>query len=352
MKLTAQPQSLLEYIGKLSTLAPVPLMDTHIAFVVSRTIIEAVDLGIFETLAERPKSIMEVAEDCRLSSYALRSFLGTLTSSGYLKYKNEKFSLTKLSSKWMLKKNKQSLTNQILFLKILWGWMDDMNNFVKTGKSEQYHDHFTDGQADLYQKGMRSVARVSAGEVGKRTPVPKGATEMLDIGGAHGIFSVAICKNHPGLKSTILDLPLAIQKAAPLLAQEKMGEVVIHKAGNALTEDLGKEKYDLIFIANLMHHFTAEENLRLVERVAIALKPGGILAVQEFIRPDKPKASDQVGAALDLFFALSSTSGTWSIKEISQWQKNAGLKIKKPVKFLTLPGAAQVVAEKIVRTVD
>jgi 2-polyprenyl-3-methyl-5-hydroxy-6-metoxy-1,4-benzoquinol methylase len=347
MKLEAQPKTLMEYIGKLSGLAPVPLVDTHIAFIVSRTIIEAVDLGIFETLSERPKSIPEIAEDCKLSSYALRSFLGTLTSSGYLKYKNEKFGLTKLSSKWLLKKNKQSLTDQILFLKILWGWMDDMNSFVKTGKSKQYHDHFTEEQTDQYQKGMLSVARVSAGEVGKRTPVPKNATAMLDIGGAHGLFSVTICKNHPQLKSTVLDLPAAIKKAAPLLAQEKMGQRVIHKAGNVLTEDLGKEKYDLIFIANLLHHFTEEENQRLAERIAIALKPRGIFVVQEFIRPEKPKPSDQLGATLDLFFALSSNSGTWSMKEISQWQKNAGLKIKRPVKLLTLPGTVQVVAEKI-----
>jgi 2-polyprenyl-3-methyl-5-hydroxy-6-metoxy-1,4-benzoquinol methylase len=346
MKLEAQPQNLIEYLGKLSGLAPVPLVDTHIAFVVSRAIIEAVDLGIFETLAARAKSIKEIAEDCKLNSYALRSFLGTLTASGYLKYRNEKFSLTKLSSKWMLKENKQSLTSQILFLKILWGWMEDMNSFVKTGKGGQYHDHFTEEQTELYQKGMLSVARVSAGEVGRRTPVPKGAAEMLDLGGAHGLFSVAICRNHPGLKSTILDLPAAIQKSAPLLAQEKMGKRVIQKAGNALTDDLGKNKYDLIFIANLMHHFTEEENQKLAKRVANALKPGGRFVVQEFLRPEKIKASDQAGAALDLFFALSSTSGTWSIKEISQWQKNAGLKLRKPVKFLTLPGAAQIVAEK------
>jgi 2-polyprenyl-3-methyl-5-hydroxy-6-metoxy-1,4-benzoquinol methylase len=346
MKLTVQPQTIFEYIGKLSNLAPLPLMDTHIAFVASRAIIEAVDLGVFESMEEHAKTTEEIAKDCDLNVYALRSFLGTLTASGYLKYSAGKFSLTKLSSKWLLKKNKQSLTDQILFLKILWRWIDDMGSFLKTGKGLQYHDHFTEEQTDLYQRAMLSLARVSAVEVGKRTPVPKGATEMLDIGGSHGLFSVSICKNHPRLKSTVLDLPMAIQKAAPLLSQEKMGSRVIHKAGSALTEDLGKNKYDLIFIANLMHHFSAEENSGLTERIAMALKPGGRFVIQEFIRPEKPKASDQVGATLDLFFALSSTSGTWTIKEISDWQKAAGLKINKPVKFLTLPGTAQVVAEK------
>jgi 2-polyprenyl-3-methyl-5-hydroxy-6-metoxy-1,4-benzoquinol methylase len=347
MKLNAQPQTLLEYIGKFTGVAPVPLMDTHIAFVVSRAIIEAVDLGIFETLSDKPKSIEEIAKDCKLNSYALRSFLGTLTSSGYLKYGEGKFSLTKLSSKWMLRKNKQSLTDQILFLKILWGWMEDMGDFLKTGKGLQYHDHFNEKQTELYQKGMLAVARVSAAEVGKRTCVPKNATQMLDIGGSHGLFSAAICKKHPQLNSTILDLPLAVEKSAPLLAMQKMGSRIIHKEGNALTEDLGTEQYDLIFMANLVHHFSAKENLYLTSRIAQALKAGGIFVVQEFIRPEKPKASDQVGATLDLFFALSSTSGTWTIKEISDWQRTAGLRIKKPVKLITLPGTSQVIAEKM-----
>jgi 2-polyprenyl-3-methyl-5-hydroxy-6-metoxy-1,4-benzoquinol methylase len=346
MKLSAQPQTLLEYIGKFSGMAPVPLMDTHIAFVVSRAIIEAVDLGIFETLSDRPKSTEEIARDCNLNSYALRSLLGTITSSGYLKFHDGKFSLTKLSSRWMLKKNKQSLTDQILFLKILWGWMDDMGNFLRTGKGLRYHDHFNEEQTDLYQKGMLAVARVSASEVGKRTPVPKNARKMLDIGGSHGLFSAAICRKHPRLNSIVLDLPLAIEKAAPLLASENMGSRIIHKAGNALTEDLGKEQFDLIFIANLVHHFSEAENSSLADRVAKALKPGGRFVVQEFIRPEKPKASDQVGAALDLFFALSSTSGTWTIKEIAGWQKSAGLKFLKSVKLMALPGTSQVVAEK------
>ncbi|MFL5730113.1 MAG: class I SAM-dependent methyltransferase [Cytophagaceae bacterium] len=346
MKLTTQPQTLLEYIGKYSGLAPLPLMDTHIAFVVSRAIIEAVDLGVFESMAEGPKSCEDIARDCNLNTYALRSFLGTLTSSGYLIYSEEKYSLSKISSRWMLKKNKQSLTDQILFLKILWGWMDDMGGFLKTGKGLQYHDHFSEAETELYQKGMLSVARVSAEEVGRKTPVPKGAREMLDIGGSHGLFSLAICRNNPGLHSTILDLPQAVRKAAPLLAEEKLMQKLSYQEGDALNYDFGKEKYELILIANLIHHFTPEQNKQLAARVAQALKPGGLFIVQEFIRPAKPKASDQVGATLDLFFALSSTSGTWTEKEISGWQKSAGLKIKKPVKLITLPGTAQMVAEK------
>ena len=36
-----------------------------------------------------------------------------------------------------------------------------------------------------------------------------------------------------------------------MLAQEGMGERIVHRAWNALTDDLGDEEYDLIFIGNL-----------------------------------------------------------------------------------------------------
>jgi 2-polyprenyl-3-methyl-5-hydroxy-6-metoxy-1,4-benzoquinol methylase len=346
MKLSVQPQNLIEYIGKWSGIAPIPLIDTHIAFLSARSIMEGVDCGVFEALSDKPKPLEQIATECSLNPYALRSLLGALTSSGYIKYKEEKYALSTLSKKWLLKSSRQSLHDQILFMKILWTWMGDMKNFLKTGTGPRYHDELNAEDTETYQKGMLAIARISAAEVGNRTSVPDNATEMLDIGGSHGLFSVALCKKHKKLNSTILDLPLAVEKAAPLLAKENMGERIKYKTGNALTADLGKEKYDLIYMANLVHHFSEEHNKELAGKIAQALRPGGVFVVQEFIRPETPKASDQVGALLDLFFALTSASGTFTVNEIAGWQKAAGLKIKKPIKLLTLPGTTQVTAEK------
>ncbi|MBK7978339.1 MAG: hypothetical protein IPK07_35550 [Deltaproteobacteria bacterium] len=99
---------------------------------------------------------------------------------------------------------------------------------------------------DRYQRGMRAVAGISADEVAARMPVSAGATDMLDIGGSHGYFSVCVCRRRAGLRSTILDLPEAIEHAAPILAREGMGERVRHRAGNALTDDLGSETWDVV----------------------------------------------------------------------------------------------------------
>src|SRR5204863_902428 len=96
-------------------------------------------------------------------------------------------------------------------------------------------------------------------EPGRRFPLPKNARDMLDIGGSHGYFSVVLCRRHPQLRAVVLDLPQAIEHAAPLLAKEEMGDRVVHRAGNAITEDLGADTYGVVFTASLVHHLSEAE---------------------------------------------------------------------------------------------
>jgi SAM-dependent methyltransferase len=156
---------------------------------------------------------------------------------------------------------------------------------------------------------------------------------MLDIGGSHGYISVVLCRRHPGLRATVLDLPSAVEHARPLLARERMGDRVVLKAGDALKDDLGESRYDLIFALSLVHHFDDATNRRLVEKSARALRPGGIMVIGEVMRPASPGKGGQLGAFFDLYFAMTSESGTWTFEEMGAWQRAAGLVPRKPIKL-------------------
>jgi hypothetical protein len=71
----------------------------------------------------------------------------------------------------------------------------------------------------IYQRGMRNLSGLAAGEVAERFPMPPGARDMLDLGGSHGYYSVSLCRRHPDLRSVILDLPDAVEHAAAILAE-------------------------------------------------------------------------------------------------------------------------------------
>ncbi len=176
-------------------------------------------------------------------------------------------------------------------------------------------------------------------------PVPTRARQILDIGGSHGYYSVVICRRHPGLRSVVLDLPQAICHAAPLLAREGMGDRVVHQAGDA-TDDFGTAAFDLVSIANAVDHFDGPANRDLARRAAHALRPGGYFVILDFVRPRSPNDAGQAGTLNELFFALTSASGTWPSEELAQRQRGAGLEPRKPIRMRTSPDTVMQAAVK------
>jgi SAM-dependent methyltransferase len=105
-----------------------------------------------------------------------------------------------------------------------------------------------------------------------------------------------------------------------------------------------------VLIANLVHHFDAGQNLHLAQKVARALRPGGVLLVMDAVRIASPAEADQpsrrLGAVLDVYFALTSTSGTWSVEAVQDWHRAAGLRPLRPIWLRTMPGAAVLSAAR------
>ncbi len=194
---------------------------------------------------------------------------------------------------------------------------------------------------------MAVIARLVLPEVVWRVAPPPDATALLDIGGGHGLAAARFCQRHPALRATVLDLPAALEAAPPLPADlAKCGERITRLPGDALTTDLGVARWDVIYIANLLHHFDAAENQALARRVTAALRPGGLWIIQDGVREQR-RRSDRMSAAIgDLYFALTSASGFWTFDEMAAWQAEAGLTPRRPVRLLSAPGQGLQIAVK------
>jgi 2-polyprenyl-3-methyl-5-hydroxy-6-metoxy-1,4-benzoquinol methylase len=348
MKLSPIAQNPLEWIALKAGLVPVPMAYSHFGFMMSKFLLEAVDKGIFEAIGHKKVALTQIAETCGFNERALQSLLGVLASMKLVNFRNDLFYLTGQSKKWMLKDSPDSLYWLMMFdNRVCLKWMDNVGDFLQTGRGLQYHDTFNEQEWFYYQKAMEAAATATSKEAVRKIPVPNGATKMLDIGGAHGLYSAALCKKHSGLSSIILDLPPAVEKAKPILEKMNMGNTVMHKAGNVLTEDLGSEQFDVILMASVAHHFTTEENLLVAQKAFKALKPGGFYTIIEILRKDEIEyGGDMLSAIGDFFFALGSTSGTWSLGEIKQWQKQAGFMHFKKSGFLSIPGYTAITTQK------
>jgi 2-polyprenyl-3-methyl-5-hydroxy-6-metoxy-1,4-benzoquinol methylase len=340
-------ENLLERVAILLRLGPRPLLETHGTLLLAQALMVATKVGVFEALAAAPLALGEVASRCGTDRRATAKLLGVLEATGYVRATADgRYALTADARTWLLEDSRHSLHDNVLFRFVEWEWIGRLEHFVQTGTPLDIHAEMSREQWDLYQRSMRSLAGALAREVALRTPVPRGARAMLDIGGSHGLFSVALCRRHPALRAEVLDLPGAVAQAAPILAREGLGDRVAHRTGDALTEDLGAAAFDLVLVANVLHHFEPAQSRELIRRAARALRPGGVLVVQELFALSSARRAGQVAALADLYFALTSRSGTLSVEDLAAWQREAGLRPRRPVRFMSFAGAGQQNAVK------
>ena len=318
------PESLLERALVSLGLVPTAMNEAY-APLNARAIVLATELGVWDTIGSGGLMAEAVAMACGTHPAATVRLLNLLVTMRYLSLDGREYRLERHVRRWMLADARGSVRDAILMKRLEWRWMEGLEEFVRSGVPVDVHATMTADDWRLYQRGMRAQAGIIAPLLVRQVPLPKSATDMLDIGGSHGYFSVALCRRHRGLRAVVFDLPEAVEHAAPLLAREGMGDRVVHQAGNALTDDMGEAAYDMVLLFSLVHHFDDATNRRLVWRAARALRPGGVMVIGEALRPSSPNGGGQLGAFFDLYFGLTSESGTWTFAEMASWQKEAGL---------------------------
>lgn len=328
-------------------LVPTPMLEPYGA-AFGRTLMVATKLGVFESLIQGPRTAAAVADQCGINRSAAEKLMNLLVGMRYLRRSSEgAYRLTKLARTWLLKDGPRSVRDMVLMKFLEWKWIEGLEAFVRTGEPLDVHASMTPDDWRLYQRGMRAQATLLGGWLARRLPMPPNATTMLDIGGSHGYLSAALCRRHPALRSVVLDLPEAVEQAAPLLAAEGMGDRVVHRVGDVLTDDLGTEQYDLILAFSLVHHFDAETNRALTVRCARALRPGGVFVIGDLMRPGSPETASGLDLFFDLYFALTSRSGLWSFEEMAEWQRAAGLKPRRPMRLVMGQGPGLQIGERL-----
>jgi SAM-dependent methyltransferase len=348
MKIGAIPQSLTEWLALKLQIAPLPLVDTHAAMLLARTVMAGAEIKLFDALAAGPLTAAEIAAECGSEVTATVLLVDALACCGYLRFRGGRFELTRLARRWLLSSGTSSIRDKLLLQVAEWRWLEALEQFVRTGRPLDFHESMTAEERELYHRGMRALAGIAAPEVARLVPLPRGARRMIDLGGSHGHYAAEMCRRHPDLSAEVMDLPDAIEAAAPLLAAEGLGERLVHRAGDAVTTDLGVEQYDLVLMSNLAHHLNADQNRELAARVARALNPGGAFVIQEPTRIERPGTAGQIPALLGLYFAMQSRPGvrTWSPSEMAEWQRSAGLNVRRPKRLRTAPGWVQQSAIK------
>lgn len=340
-------ETMLERVALALGRVPEPIVETFPPLVLARGIMAATQLGVFEALAEGPRTLAALADACHTDPRATDALLALLVGAGYLSETRGVYRLAPKAQRWLRSGSPDDVSVYLRFNYLQWNWLGELERFLQTGEPIAFHERLSPDEWKLYQQGMAVIARLTLPEVVWRVRLPADATTLLDLGGGHALAAARFCQRRPTLRATVLDLPAALDAAPPLPADlAAVAERITRIPGDALTADLGDAAYDVVYVANLLHHFDAEANRELARRIARALKPGGMWIIQDGVRERRRRSERMAAAVGDLYFALTSASGFWSFGEMAAWQAQAGLLPRRPIHLLTAPGQGLQIATK------
>ncbi len=349
MRLKLQGGNPAESLALRMGLVPTAAAEAWGGMATSGVLVAAVRTGITARLAEGHATASKVAADLGLDPLPTRLLLDCLRSAGHVTERAGRYRLSREARRWLDPAAPLSVAGYVAGTADYWSWWQGLEQATRTGTSSGSHTAPPDDPYwRRYIGGQLELARLSADEVAKKLPLPGRPRAVLDIGGGHGWYSACLCRRHPELTATVLDLPGSAAVGREIIAAAGLKDRVRFRDGDATVADLAAGidgGYDAVLCFNLVHHLTPERGADLFRRAREALKPGGTLAVLDvFADPGRRPAAH--ADLLALFVYLSSGAQVHTSEQLAAWLCDAGFGSPKKIRLLRIPGLTLRVARK------
>jgi SAM-dependent methyltransferase len=336
----------LEWLAFRAGQVPLPALDLLLGPLQARVLMAAERCGVFTALAGTESRAGDLASALRVDEECLRLVLRVLEAMGYVSRRGDRWRLSTRGRRYFGPAATEPHQAFLEYGPPQWRFIERLEEVLRSGRGIDFHDHQTPEEWQAYQRSMFEGALSVARFVAKRTPVPAGAALCLDLGGSHGYIGALLAQRHPPMRSIVLERREALSAARGLGAGQPWHRLVSFMEGDALRDDFGRAKFDVVLMSNVLHHFSAAANRGILERVRTALKPRGTAAIFEIEAPAANAAPDAAGDGLALYFRITSTSACFGAAEYVQWLSETGFHHSRVLRTVTLPGRMLVVAER------
>jgi hypothetical protein len=307
---------------KKPSVQPNPLTDPIIPAIRSAALVTAASTGLFAIIGEKRKSVEQVAQALDISPQAIRRLVDVLVACGYLNRVDDKYELTEVGLMTLVKGGSFELTNWLEFSRIQLRAVGCLESALIENRSIDLFELMTSEAEKLtHQRAMAETAKPAADWIASNTPVPAGATTMLDVGGSHGVYSAAICRRNPPLESEVLELPSVVEMARAVSKEHATDRFVRFIEGDILTTTLSKS-YDVVFLGNVLHHLPDKNAASVLAKIAANTSPNGTLAIWDLAETEEEP--DETAACFSLFFYLTSGAKCYSESEITRMLQTGG----------------------------
>ena len=287
----------------------------------------AVELEIFEAIGTQALAAASVASSLDLEPRATELLLNALTALGLLRKRQDRFSLTDISAKYLKRDAPGYLGGMIRFEASLWHCWTSLTEAIRSGHPVRTADMYQDDpkETTIFIDAMDSLVKARGdAEIVTGAFDWDTAHELLDVGSGPATYPIALCRRFPNLRVTIFDLPATIALTQRYVREAGLTSRIRLISGDYRVDEI-PGSYDVAFLSNIIHSESFEVNQRLMVNLSSVVKSGGSVIVKDHIL-DSARINPPVGAVFSLLMLLTTQGGRcYAFDEVKAWMSAAGL---------------------------
>ncbi|MFJ9711843.1 methyltransferase [Streptomyces sp. NPDC101234] len=304
-------------------------------------------VGVADHLAGGPRTAAELAEATRTDARSLYRVLRLLATRGIFEEDaGGRFRLTSVGD--TLRSDAPCSARSAVLMntdRSMWLPVADLSRCVSEGTSAFEHlfglpffEYFAQDEdtADVFHTGMAAMSDAENEPIAAACEFPATGT-VVDVGGGHGGFLLAVLGHHPGLHGVLLDQPHVL--AGHLLDTPGIAGRWSIESGDFFT---AVPEGDVLVLKRILHDWEDDQCVTLLDRCRAALAPGGRIMVVDAVVP--PGNTPHQAKMLDLLLMAALVGRERTEPEFAALFEAAGLKLSRIVPTPTVLSVVEAVA--------
>jgi O-methyltransferase/methyltransferase family protein len=279
-------------------LDPSHIMQLGMGFWPSKTVLSAVELGLFTHLGTDAMTGEEIGEGLGLHPRAIYDFLDTLVALRLLERdgegRNGRYRNTSDTAAFLDKGSPGYIGGMLEMCNArLYRFWGDLTEALRTGKPQNEIKHtgkpmfdelYSDpARLEQFMKAMQGISLGNFQALAEKFDFSRYKT-LCDVGGATGQLCTIVATHHPHLRCTSYDLPVVAPIAEKAIAAAGLGDRVASASGDFFAEPLPRA--DVITMGLILHDWNLEGKMHLIRSAYEALPEGGALIIIENLIDD------------------------------------------------------------------
>jgi hypothetical protein len=300
-------------------------------FWASKTLLSAVELGVFTELAKGPADLDTLSRRLGLHRRGARDFLDALVALHMLDRQDGVYRNTAESDRFLDRAKPGYVGGLLEMLNArLYGFWGSLTDALRTGQPQNEAKHGGDLFAALYAdperlrgflSAMSGVSAGSAQAIAEGFPWSDHRT-FVDVGTAQGMVPVVLARRHPHLSGIGFDLPPVQPVFEAFVAQNGLADRLAFHAGSFFADPLPQA--DVVVMGHVLHDWDLEQKRALLAKAYAALPRGGAVIVYEALIDDG-RRENAFGLLMSLNMLIETPAGfDFTGADCQGWMHEAG----------------------------